>query len=269
MKKIIAYLLCVLCLTGCSNPEYSNSEKYSFGNTEINGTVKNIAVDWQSGDINIVTHEKDSISLFEESDTDLDDEKRVHWWQDGDTLRIKFSRSGLKYLFSKGKDLTLAIPGNIVYDSIKIDTSSADIEAEALVAKELNIETSSGSIDICCDSESIKLDTSSGEIDVMAENPKSFVAESSSGDISLVSNVPPSECVIKSSSGDVDIDLPENAEFTAKISFSSGEFSSDFALFKEFATSEKEETYVCGNGTSTLDIETTSGDISICKILGD
>lgn len=196
------------------------------------------------------------------------------------------------------KDLTLSVPENMSFNGIAIRCASAKVSTSDLLAETLSISTASGDANINCAANKIKLksvsgnitlahknqaheiemesasgeinadlnnadevdiESVSGKININADSIEDFSAESTSGNIFCKLNVTPRESEISATSGKVTLILPENPDFTAKISTVSGDFESDFALKK------KGEIFVCGNGMGEIEIETASGDIFIGK----
>lgn len=294
--------LAAMCgLTGCSyfgSVTYANSDQYSVGDTEITDKIENIEVDWPSGSVSVVSHSGNTFLLSEKAEEGMPEDLRVHWWLEGTTLHVKFAASGasLRLSHTWHKDLTLTVPEALSFDDVVIRAASAEINASDLAAETLRVSTASGNVSISCAANTIKLnsasgniqlnqrdnadavciDTASGEINVnlsqadtvyfesasgkikvTAASVDSLSAKTASGDISCELEAAPSECKLRAVSGAVTLSLPEDSDFTANISTTSGDFESDFALKKDGRT------YICGSGSADIDIDTTSGDVSI------
>lgn len=190
----------------------------------------------------------------------------------------------------------MTVPETLSFDEIVIRSASAKIDANDLVAETLSVSTASGDMSISCAANTIKLDSASGNIQltqkdkageisidtasgkinadlnqadtvyfesasgkikVTAASVDSLSVKATSGAVSCEFEATPSECKLHAVSGAVTLSLPEDSDFTAHISTTSGDFASDFALKKDG------NTYICGSGSADIDIETTSGDISI------
>ncbi|MGM9612542.1 MAG: DUF4097 family beta strand repeat-containing protein [Butyricicoccus sp.] len=288
-------------LTGCSGYDsviYANAEKYSVGGAEITDKIENIEIDWPSGSVSVVSHSGNTVLLSEKAEDGIPEELRVHWWLDGTTLRVRFAASGasLRSFNTGHKELTLAVPETLSFDDILIRAASAEIDASDLVAETLSVSTASGNMRINCAANTIKLNSASGEIQLTQKDSASEVsidtasgkiyadlsqadtayfesasgrikvtgtsvaalsAKTTSGDISCELDTAPSECKLHAVSGKVTLVLPEDADFIAHISTTSGDFESDFALKKDGSS------YICGSGSAGIDIDTTSGDVSI------
>jgi len=292
MKKTIVFVIVLLtaavtaCMTGCVSISrtYSNSEKYSSGNTRFRGIeVRSVDINWNSGKVTVSKHAEDSVTVTESCKNDLKDSQKVHTWLDGDTLRIQFCESGETFVGfgSLEKELEIMIPedielnvlsydgssGDAVFkditaDTISADVSSGDIKLIGCNAKKFDVESSSGDITIEQKGEAASIDAeaSSGDIDITVEKAGELDAEASSGRIVVRLAAMPADTDIDTSSGDVKVYVPENAEFTADIDTSSGDFDSNLELSKDG------DTYTKGSGTNKLSIDTSSGDIKILSL---
>lgn len=203
------------------------------------------------------------------------------------------------WLFRTGnKKLTLTVPETTSFNDITIKSASAEVNADGLVAEDLSVSTASGNMTISCTANTVKLgsasgnveltqkgkaekigidtasgkivadlgqadqvelESASGKINVTAALVDSLSVKATSGAVSCEFEATPSECRLRAVSGEVTLILPDDPDFTAKISTASGDFESDFALKKDG------NTYICGNGDGNIDIETASGDVSIRK----
>ncbi|NLT08290.1 MAG: DUF4097 domain-containing protein [Ruminococcus sp.] len=289
MKRIVNVLIMLmaaittLCFSGCVviTDKYSNADKYSAGECEITGSkVRSLDINWYSGTVTVSRHDKDTVTVTESCGNDLKEEQEVHTWLDGNVLRIQYCKSGESFIFKAiEKDLIVKIPKDMNLDELSYNGSSGDSLIEDISAENINIDVSSGDTKIVrCSADSfdvesssgeiyitaekageISADSSSGNIEIRADESDSVNAESSSGDITLRFSSMPSETNVDTSSGDVKVYVPEDADFSAEIDTSSGDFDNDIALSKNGSK------YVSGNGTNKLTIETSSGDICITK----
>lgn len=213
-------------------------------------------------------------------------------------VRFAESGASLRIIDAWRKNLTLAVPEDLALEDITIRTASAGIDAGGLTAETLRVTTTSGDMNIDCaaedielngvsgsiqlnqrdNSDEIRIDTTSGDIHtnlshaetvniasvsgritVKGTSTDALSAKTTSGDVSCALEAVPPECDFHSVSGAIALRLPQNAEFTARVHSTSGDFESDFALEKDGRT------YICGNGGADMEISTTSGDISIRK----
>ena len=211
-------------------------------------------------------------------------------------VRFAESDAGLRLFGNWRKELTLAVPEGLRLDSVVIKAASAEVDIDDLATEALCVSTASGDMRIICEAASIQLDsasggiqleqmgsaasvdvdTASGRIDATLDHAEGAQFESASGDIHLAAASvealsvksasgdvdcalasTPSSCELHAASGEVALGLPEDADFTAEVRTTSGDFESDFALRRDGGS------YVCGSGDAHVRIETTSGDVSI------
>lgn len=268
------------------NREFSGSEVQSL---DIYWTSGKVTVSRHNENTVTVTETSDSdLSDAKKVHTWLDDDVlRIHFCKSGESYVFKQIEKDLEIkipMDMKLEDLSFngssgdSLFDNIAADSISVDVSSgtakiigcsADtIDAEASSGKviidqkgessKINTEVSSGSIDITAEKVgNINAECSSGNISINAEEAVSVDTEASSGKTTLRFGKMPAETEVDASSGDVDIYVPEEADFTADIDTSSGDFDSDLALSKDGST------YTSGNGENKLKVETSSGDVYI------
>lgn len=211
-------------------------------------------------------------------------------------VKFAASGAGMRLFGTWHKELTLTVPEALPFNDVVICAASAKINVSDLATETLSVSTASGDMDISCMANTIRLnsasgdikldqkdkaddisidtasgkisanlsqadnvhfDSVSGKINVTAALIDSLSAKAVSGDIFCKLEVTPPECKLNAVSGKVTLIIPDDSDFTAKISTTSGDFESDFALKKNG------NTYICGSGSANIDIKTTSGDVSI------
>lgn len=150
---------------------------------------------------------------------------------------------------------------NCAANTISLNSASGNIQLDQKdKAGEVSIDTASGKINANLSRvDTASFESASGKIQVTAVSVNSISAKSTSGAVSCELEATPSECKLHAVSGEVTLNLPDDSDFTANISTTSGDFKSDFALKKDGST------YICGSGSAHIDIETTSGDVEIRK----
>ena len=195
---------------------------------------------------------------------------------------------------SSSGDITIM---NIAGGNLDIDASSGDINLNNLEGEEIDIETSSGNIYLKnITGTDFYIDASSGDISLHTLNGNKMVVETSSGDISAndsivkgaeltassgyikIHNFNSNKTFIKTnsgnittkestgdftlsaSSGDVDISLPHDANYTIKGSSSSGRYTPSRDLDVRINNKGDFEAHI-GNGENTINITTSSGDV--------
>lgn len=176
------------------------------------------------------------------------------------------SSSGDVGISCKASDIELKVSsGDIVLDqegmggSVNIKSSSGKVNYTQTGSNDqINIKSSSGGVNARVEKASgLAIDVSSGDITVDADAVSDFTAKASSGDLDITLGNIPQTSKIDSSSGDVKLFVPETADMTANIKISSGSFNSQLPF------SKNGKTYTCGNGSSSMDIRVSSGDVDI------
>ena len=158
-----------------------------------------------------------------------------------------------------------ASSGNITLNNI-VENIEADLSSGNLTINEtdgtLDISLSSGNIKLTDISGSIRSKQSSGNI-TLKDVKDNLDLTVSSGNINLDSDLPTGvNWTFKATSGDVELDLPNDANFKTEINVTSGNIYYGSFDFTGEETSRK-TSGIIGNGTgsSTLNINTTSGDV--------
>ena len=282
--------------TTAAGIEYANADQYTAGDTTVTGAVENLFIDWTSGRVNIEYHDGSEIFISETASKTLSEDDRLRWWLDGTTLRIRYAKSGFRISFNLEKTLTVSLPEGTVLKSADIGTTSGDIVIPNLVADEVRLNSTSGSIKAVTATKKLTASSTSGDVNVRQDSDIDTVdLNSTSGSIGVTvtgsaetvrmqstsGNLYPeiasavsletsstsgsvtgsvasfTDLKVGSTSGSVTLKLPAEPGFTLKAGTTSGSFSSDLAL------SKSGDTYTCGDGSARCSIHTTSGDIRI------
>ena len=264
-----------------TNYKYKNAEMYTAGNAEIaTEGINRIDVDWVLGDVSMVLWDGKTVSVSEIGD--FADDKKVHTAVIDGALMIKFTASGNLGMKAASKSLTVKIPETMVLSGIAADTVSADVSIDMKTeVKTVDIDTVSGSTDIRnLSGDSVGVDTTSGRITVSGATFVKAEFDSVSGrieiDDSALTGVDAEtvsgkincsfregavldELDFSSVSGDIELMLPANVGFEAKLSSVSGDLNTDFACVRNG------KIYTCGDGSIKISADTTSGDLTINK----
>lgn len=211
------------CINNTSSEiSYSDGEMFTPGDIEISEPVKNLDIGWISGTINIAYHNNPTVVVSESSEKEMDEKNRMHWWLDGETLRVRYAESGIRMPSKQKKELTITLPEGGSLDSALFETTSGSVDIPFLRADNLTAKVKSGDINAS-----------------VAANQ--ITVHSISGDVHLQLSEKPDDISIKSVSGDVHIE-GEDAE-TIRISSASGDI------------------YTAMNNIAELNTEAASGDI--------
>lgn len=204
-------------------------------------------------------------------------------------VKIEGTSSDISIDALSAKDLYLdSTSGDIECTSLSIDnntkitSTSGEIDIEEIYTKELTSKTTSGEISygkISCDTATItsnsgeiniddfygeyfKVNTTSGDIDIYNIDTEYFAAGSTSGEISLdFKNMISAKSHVKTTSGEVQLFVPQNSSFNIAVSSTSGTFKDKISGNRLTPRSEYIQKY--NDGGAEINIRTTSGNISL------
>ena len=260
---------------------YPDAEKYTAGETKINGTVRNLEIYWENGKVNLEHHSGDGIELRETSDKPIRDDMKLRWWLDGDTLRVQYAGSGFRLTWDQEKELTINIPEGYAFRNVTVRATSGDLNLPEVKADTLNLAVTSG--DIRADAEAreisagatsggirlqaagntevISASATSGSIYVEAENVDSVKASATSGSI-VIDAERVNACDAGTTSGTATVDLREADQ--VKAGSTSGTVSvklSKFSALKVGTTSGRITAELPEQPGFTAQIKTVSGSV--------
>ncbi len=222
---------------------YDNDDAYLIGGASVSGaTIDSLEVNWVNGSITVNPTDGDGIT-FTESPTDNED-FQLRYLVDGNTLKIQFCKSHVtvKSLDDCRKDLTITVPAK-VYNTLQIESVSADVNINATDASNLVVDNVSGAYTVTGSFGNVDVDNVSGKmvINNAAEN----------GTVS-----------IDTVSGSFDLYLPKDVTgFRAEGETVSGDLSCNgFGA----TTDAKNKTVIYGDGSGVnIQFDSVSGDLTI------
>lgn len=228
------------------------------GAAQFSADLREIEIDWVSGNIRLVPA---NVSSIEVSESGEDTSKYpMICRQDGQTLKIEYCTNtifgDLKNLkFSK--DLTIFVPLNWSGRALKVDAASAKLSVQDVTIQEAEIDTASGSSRFDnCTVDSLDIDTASGDVYFEGSLNRLDFDSASAGVQAVLSNVP-YEIDMDTASGGLELFLPEDAGFSVKMDTMSGKFDSTLTY------TEKSGRFVRGNGACSIDMSSMSGGVTI------
>lgn len=234
------------CMAISVGNTYPNADKYTAGDRDFSEKVSSIEIDWSSGSVDVEYQDSDKVSVKETADKSLKESEQVHTWLDGETLRIQFCESGIVSTGDSGnKKLSVKIPKDTQLRVLGLDASSCEYTFDSIAADSIDIDVSSGDGHIKdCTAKSFELDASSGDLEATLKGScDSINTDSSSGTVSITADsVGTIDC--DSSSGKINITASEANSFKA-------------------STSSGTVTTAWGAVPSSMNIDTSSGDVSI------
>ena len=227
--------------------------------------ISNLEIAWAAGSITIRPgQETDTIRFWD----DYSGEEKYHlsYATKGDTLKIKFCEDdweklgfGIHFGTPFEKNLVIEIPEALTLETLEIDAASPKLEVHDLTINQVEIDTASGAVGFeNCNVMHLDVDTASGDVIYTGTLVTLDCDSASASIVANLQNVPQS-LDLDTASGNLDITLPENAGFSAKLDAMSGKFRSDFGY------AEMGGRYVCGNGSCTINVNAMSGNVHIRK----
>ena len=274
---------------------YANADKYTAGDAEVSGGIRNLEVNWTSGKVTVAYHAENTVTLKEISDGVLSEDQKMRWWLDGDTLRVQYAKSNINIGRNRQKELTVTLPESLRLQKADLGTTSGDVSAPELKAEEVNLGSTSGSITVetdaknvnagatsgdirlklTADAGTVKIGTTSGSVFLEAGKAGKIDAGSTSGSIEIRAeeagevkiactsgtvrtNLKKTEKLhISTTSGSVTAGLAPEPGFTASVSTVSGSVNCAVPAVKNG------DRYVCGDGSAAVELGSVSGSITI------
>ncbi|MEH7247280.1 DUF4097 domain-containing protein [Neobacillus niacini] len=166
-------------------------------------------------------------------------------------MNIQLGSGGLAFSGDSMKLNKLSLDigsGNVNLDHLEVaefthDGSSGNVEIDTLTTKTGTFDLSSGNLDIEHYTGAIHADVSSGKFSVQMDKLNDSIE-------------------IDLSSGNVNLDLPDNADFSLVGNVSSGNIQSEFPLTTT-SSNKKSLKGTHGSGKHKIDISVSSGDVDI------
>ena len=255
----IALIVVLVALAACAwfmfgnvgGISYPDADKYTAGDTTIASGVENLFVDWTAGAVNIEFHNGEEITVSETANRTLSDDEKLRWWLDGNTLRIRYSKPGIRLSLDSGKVLTVSLPKDLVLSSADIGSTSGDLQISSLTADEIRLNSTSGNIEAYVTTpkltaastsgdmnlspdegiETVKLGSTSGSIFCALGDAREVIADSTSGGVQITSFGEIDNLEIRTTSGSVYTDIAKVKKMYSRST--SGTFNGNIVSFSE------------------------------------
>lgn len=146
-------------------------------------------------------------------------------------------------------------------DTVSLTATSGSIGVTVKDAKDIFLSSTSGGLYLSQQggTENLKLDTTSGGITLDTDRAVKASVSSTSGNVTASVRAF-SALEIGCTSGDVTAALPDVPGFSGDFHTTSGSFNSEIPLEKSG------NTYSCGDGSASVSIHTTSGNVLVTKV---
>ncbi len=226
---------------------YDNESLYTAGSGEVSANgITELSVDWISHNITIEYYDGNTISFSEPKQSDPD--YALRYRVDGNELKIKFCKSGFKASNPKNKELTVRLPQGLILNELEIDCVSADSNIKGISANSFDVDTVSGNINA---------EGKFNDIDI----------DGVSADSKIITHAALREFDSDTVSGDCTVFVPADiGGFTINCDTVSGEvYTNDFKV-TSIKQSHGNGTYIYGDGSSEIKVNSVSGDFQIDAI---
>ena len=228
--------------------------------------LKEIYIHSVSSDVSVFSTDEEDIKINFYSRSTLRSEKplpKLITNLEGSKLKIEIKYPKVIF-YNTNVVLDVYIPQDY-RESIIIDTASADVDISNLHLNNFLCKTASGDLRIeSLDSDNLTLNTASGDVDIV-DFSGNLKADLVSGDIDVGYKVFDNNVDIKTISGKVKIDLPQNAEFYLKTNTVSGEVVARFPITIISFNKMNQLEGTVGIGDNRIIVDTVSGDIYLNK----
>lgn len=194
---------------------YADAQQYTVGiGEETAEGVKSLDVNWINGKVELSSYDGDTVKFSETVDSGKSSGgAAMRWWLDNGVLRIRFCESGYEEAGKLSKTLTVMLPKELA-SSVGVYTTSADVQAQDIKARDISVDTTSGEILLsnCSAKKDISADSTSGDITLTdCSAGDDISADSTSGEIYMESCRAAETIEADSTSGDIEISLEDAA----------------------------------------------------------
>lgn len=220
------------------------------------GDIREIEIDWVSGEIQIIPTGIDHIKVNETAAHA--NTKAMLCRKDGDTLKISFCKGELASLKGIGtKDLTIQVPKGWACRKLEIDAASPKISVQGLTADEVDLDTAGGESRFdSCTLGKLDADTASGNL-YLTGTLENLEYDSASGSVEAELDNVPSKITMDTASGSLSLKLPKGAGFAVALDSLSGKLDSDFPI------TLNGDRYLCGDGACKIEMNSLSGGVTV------
>ena len=223
---------------------------------ELTDDIDVIEIDVSGISTTIIPEKRDNV------EADLDGNGSVQVKKSGNSLEVVYKRKWYQpFGFFKRPKLTVYLPDDYQRD-LAIEVGSGNVNSKDLHLNNLLIDVNSGNVNMdSITAQTGVLDVRSGNIDLKHYTGQ-LEADVSSGNLTIQMDELSDDVKVEVSSGHVELDLPDRADFTLDGNVSSGFISSSFPL-KDKQESKRELKGINGTGEHHVDLSVSSGKIEV------
>ncbi|HEU4965674.1 MAG TPA: DUF4097 family beta strand repeat-containing protein [Bacilli bacterium] len=247
---------------------FANMADYEDTKTFDAAGVKRLAIEVSSTDVHLVkaTDGKISAHFYGKGKEDF---YQLIAEQSGDEVRVRIDRPKMQWFGGWGTtslNLDIALPEQ-EYDQLTLNASSGDVDLGSLVAGDVKVDLSSGSLQLAdWKGDTMSVESSSGEIVLHHLTASDAIdVKASSGHIKL-DGVKTKHLQAGASSGSVELSGVEAEEFDAETSSGDIHFDATSTMPKRIAvdaSSGEVELRLPQTAAFDFDIDVSSGDVNL------
>ncbi len=206
--------------------------------------ITDIDIDWYSGSVTVIPYDGTTIQVSETGSSTISTTNALKYNVDKNgELKINFTSAKNYSSAGISKDLTIYIPATMSLDELSIETTSADIV----------ISDAQGTLTV----RDLSVETTSGNSTIKGITATEMSADATSGTISISSCTISQELDIETTSGSATVALPSGTGYTLEYETTSGTVTASGNSLKG------EGRTTVGTGNLKIDVETTSGNVTI------
>ena len=242
-----------------STVSYADAGRYQKGACTVSDPVQRLEINWISGTVRLEHWDGTDILLEENAGDSADHQLR--WRLENGILTVQYCAAG-RYKNLPEKDLVVKLPQNGSI-TVSVDTVSADCAAIDLHLKELEFESTSGSLQADGTYGSLSGETVSGGLIVKGEIGELEV-DTTSGNTELTLQITPDELSFEGVSGDLKLYLSGERSFSLEQETVSGTIDCEFPL----QGNGEHRSYNSGTAApaAELELSTVSGRMELLKL---
>lgn len=204
--------------------------------------ISKISVEWAAGSVNISYYDGEQIQ-FRDGIDQSDNNALVSRTEDGE-LKIYYCRNNRNTGNADPKDLQINIPKGMTLTEYDIESASAKITVEGIVADKIELHSVSGEISAVGEFASLDIETTSGNAQVT--NTAALIRQIDANTVS----------------GSINVTIPQSTDgFYMEYETVSGEVNTDFNT--QSSGSSRHGILNYGNSSTKIEVETVSGDFSL------
>ncbi|MBQ7990125.1 MAG: DUF4097 family beta strand repeat protein [Oscillospiraceae bacterium] len=236
---------------------YDNADAFTAGNTTISTRVKKLDIDWITGNITVRYHDEDTVLVSETSRFQLDDDTRLRWNLDDETLSIRFAKSGARLRPDLDKNIFVTLPRRAETEEAVISDTTGDIFINGGTWKVLDIHAVTGFVHISADiAEALTASSITGNVAADVRSAGSIDLKCTTGDVDLSAGSFDS-LMARVTTGDIRAHLPEDPGFTAKLSATTGN------VVCRLPHIDDGKIYTVGDGSRAVEMKAVTGNVTI------